>query len=123
MAHARVMAAREKESGTPGEAQSYDHIEQRAQELRLRRRAPRDRGLHQPAAGRAGRASDGSVIEGLTHAFSPSTDGLEAEVVDVGDGNPGDLGAPAVGKIALFDSLATPGKAWAAQEAGTVGRH
>jgi hypothetical protein len=27
MAHARVMAAREKESGTPGEAQSYDHIE------------------------------------------------------------------------------------------------
>ena len=28
MAHTRVMAAREKESGTPGEAQSYDHIEQ-----------------------------------------------------------------------------------------------
>ena len=28
MAHARVMAAREKESGTPGEAHSYDHIEQ-----------------------------------------------------------------------------------------------
>jgi hypothetical protein len=27
MAHTRVMAARKKESGTPGEAQSYDHIE------------------------------------------------------------------------------------------------
>ena len=63
------------------------------------------------------------MVEGLTHAFSPSTDGLDAEVVDVGDGNPADFArAGAAGKIALLDSLATPGKAWAAQEAGTIGQ-
>src|SRR5262249_37100257 len=66
---------------------------------------------------------DGGVIEGLTHAFSPSTEGLDAEVVDVGDPSPAELARAGVaGKIALFDSLATPGKAWAAQEAGTVGQ-
>ena len=121
MAHARVMAAREKESGTPGEAQSYDHIERALKSYGYAvERREIEALISLPQEGRVA-LPDGSVIEGLTHAFSPSTDGLEAEVVDVGDGNPGDL-ARAVGKIALFDSLATPGKAWAAQEAGTVGQ-
>ena len=41
--------------------------------------------------------------------------------MDVGDGAPSDY-APvaAAGRIALIDGLATPGKAWAAQGAGTL---
>ena len=121
MAHARVMAAHEKESGTPGEAQSYDHIERALKSYGYAvERREIEAFISLPQEGRVA-LPDGSVIEGLTHAFSPSTDGLEAEVVDVGDGAPADL-ARAVGKIALIDSLSTPGKAWAAQEAGTVGQ-
>jgi len=121
MAHARVMAAHEKESGTPGEAQSYDHIERALKSYGYAvERREIEAFISLPQEGRVA-LPDGSVIEGLTHAFSPSTDGLEAEVVDVGDGTPADL-ARAVGKIALIDSLSTPGKAWAAQEAGTVGQ-
>jgi hypothetical protein len=121
MAHARVMAAREKESGTPGEAHSYDHIEQALKSYGYAvERREIEALISLPQEGRVALA-DGSVVEGLTHAFSPSTEGLEAEVVDAGDGTPADL-ARAAGKIALLDSLATPGKAWAAQEAGTVGQ-
>jgi N-acetylated-alpha-linked acidic dipeptidase len=121
MGHARLMAAREKESGTPGEAQSYDHIEQALKSYGYAvERREIEAFISLPQEGLVA-LPDGSVIEGLTHAFSPSTDGLEAEVVDVGDGNPADL-ARGAGKIALHDSLATPGKAWAAQQAGTVGQ-
>ena len=89
MAHARVMAAREKESGTPGEAQSYDHIERALKSYGYAvERREIEAFISLPQEGRVA-LPDGSVIEGLTHAFSPSTDGLEAEVVDVGDGNPG----------------------------------
>ena len=88
MAHMRVMAAREKESGTPGEAQSYDHIEQALKSYGYAvERREIEAFISLPQEGGVALA-DGSVIEGLTHAFSPSTDGLEAEVVDVGDGNP-----------------------------------
>jgi hypothetical protein len=121
MGHTRAIAAWERESGTPGEAQAYDHIERalKSYGYAVERREV-EAYISLPLEGRV-ILPDGGVIEGLTHAFSPSTDGLDAEVVDVGDGNPGDL-ARAAGKIALLDSLATPGKAWAAQEAGTVGQ-
>jgi hypothetical protein len=123
MAHTRAIAAWERESGTPGEALAYDHIERalKGYGYAVERREV-EALISLPLEGRVV-LSDDAVIEGLTHAFSPSTDGLEAEVVDVGEGNPDDFArAPAAGKIALLDSLATPGKAWAAQEAGTVGQ-
>ena len=123
MAHARAIAAWERESGTPGEAQAYDHIERALKSYGYAvERREIEAFISLPLEGRVV-LPDGAVIEGLTHAFSPSTDGLDAEVVDVGDGNPADFArAGAAGKIALLDSLATPGKAWAAQEAGTVGQ-
>ena len=121
MGHTRAIAAWERESGTPGEAQAYDHIERALKSYGYAvERREIEAYISLPLEGRVV-LPDGAVIEGLTHAFSPSTDGLDAEVVDVGDGNPDDL-ARAAGKIALLDSLATPGKAWAAQEAGTVGQ-
>lgn len=123
MAHTRAIAAWERESGTPGEAQAYDHIERALKSYGYAvERREIEAFISLPLEGRVV-LPDGAVIEGLTHAFSPSTDGLDAEVVDVGDGNPADFArAGAAGKIALMDSLATPGKAWAAQEAGTVGQ-
>jgi hypothetical protein len=123
MAHTRAIAAWERESGTPGEAQSYDHIERALKSYGyVVERREIEALISLPLEGRVV-LPDGGVIEGLTHSFSPSTDGLDAEVVDVGDGNPADFARTgAAGKIALFDSLATPGKAWAAQDAGTVGQ-
>ena len=74
MAHTRVMAAREKESGTPGEAQSYDHIEQALKSYGYAvERREIEAFISLPQEGRVA-LPDGSVIEGLTHAFSPSTD-------------------------------------------------
>jgi hypothetical protein len=123
MAHTRAIAAWERESGTPGEAQAYDHIERalKSYGYAVERREV-EALISLPLEGRVV-LPDGAVIEGLTHAFSPSTDGLDAEVVDVGDGSGEDLARAGVaGKIALLDSLATPGKAWAAQEAGAIGQ-
>jgi hypothetical protein len=123
MAHARAIAAWERESGTPGEALAFDHIERalKGYGYAVERREV-EALISLPLEGRVV-LPDGAVIEGLTHAFSPSTDGLEGDVVDVGEGNPDDFArAETTGKIALMDSLATPGKAWAAQEAGTVGQ-
>jgi hypothetical protein len=123
MAHTRAIAAWERESGTPGEAQSYDHIERSLKSYGyVVERREIEAFISLPLEGKIA-LPDGGVIEGLTHAFSPSTDGLDAEVVDVGDPSPAELARAGVaGKIALFDSLATPGKVWAAQEAGTVGQ-
>ena len=123
MAHTRAIAAWERESGTPGEAQSYDHIERALKSYGyVVERREIEALISLPLEGKVA-LPDGGVIEGLTHSFSPSTEGLDAEVVDVGDPSPAELARAGVaGKIALFDSLATPGKAWAAQEAGTVGQ-
>ena len=72
MAHARVMAAHEKESGTPGEAQSYDHIERALKSYGYAvERREIEAFISLPQEGRVA-LPDGSVIEGLTHAFSPS---------------------------------------------------
>ena len=119
MEHVGTIAARERESGSPGEAQAFDHIERslKAYGLDVERREI-EAYISLPLAGRV-RLDDGTDIDGLTHSFSPSVDSLEAEVVDVGDGSPAGL-SRAAGKIALVRGLATPGKAWAAQQAGTL---
>jgi hypothetical protein len=123
MGHVHALARWERESGTPGEAQAYDHLERALKSYGYAvERREIEALISLPQEGRVV-LPDGAVVEGLTHAFSPSTEGLRAEVVDVGDGNPEDYArAGAAGKIALVDSLATPGKAWTAQEAGTVGQ-
>ena len=121
MAHVRTIGAWERESGSPGEAQAYDHIERalKSYGVEVERREieayislPLEAHLTLP---------DGSTIPGLTHSFSTSVDGLEAEVVDVGDARAEDL-ARARGKIALVRGLASPGRAWAAQQAGVLGQ-
>jgi Peptidase family M28 len=120
MEHVRTIGALERESGSPGEAQAFDYIERtlKAYGVEVERREieayislPQEARLTLP---------DGSVIAGLTHSFSTSVEALDAEVVDVGDGRPEDL-QRAAGKIALVRGLASPGRAWAAQQAGVLG--
>ena len=119
MEHVRTIGAWERESGSAGEAQAFDYIERSLKSYGLEvDRRQIEAYISLPLEGRV-RLDDGTIIEGLTHSFSPSVDGLQAEVVDVGDGTPAEL-ARAAGKIALVRGLATPGKAWAAQQAGTL---
>src|SRR5262245_166495 len=119
MDHVRAIAAWERESGSAGEARAFDYIERtlKAYGVEVERREI-EAYISLPLEGRV-RLDDGTVIEGLTHSFSPSVDALDAEIVDVGDGSPTEL-ARAAGKIALVRGLASPGKAWAAQQAGTI---
>jgi hypothetical protein len=121
MQHVRTIGSWERESGGPGEAQAFDYIERtlKSYGVQVERREieayislPQEARLTLP---------DGSVIEGLTHSFSTSVEALDAEVVDVGDGRPDDF-ERAAGKIALVRGLASPGRAWAAQQAGTLGQ-
>ncbi len=120
MEHVRTIGALERESGSPGEAQAFDYIERtlKSYGVQVERREieafislPQEARLALP---------DGTEIEALTHSFSTSVEPLEAEVVDVGDGRPEDL-RRAAGKIALIRGLASPGRAWAAQQAGVLG--
>jgi len=119
MDHVGTIAAHERESGSPGEAQAFDYIERslNAYGLDVERREI-EAYISLPLDGRV-RLGDGTDIQGLTHSFSPSVDSLEGEVVDVGEGGPAELSG-AAGKIALVRGLATPGMAWAAQQAGTL---
>jgi Peptidase family M28 len=121
MEHVRTIGALERESGSPGEAQAFDYIERslKAFGVEVERREieayislPLEAHVTLP---------DGTAIAGLTHSFSTSVEALEAEVVDVGDGQPEDL-ARAKGKLALMCGLASPGRAWAAQQAGVLGQ-
>jgi Peptidase family M28 len=121
MDHVRTIGALERESGSPGEAQAFDYIERtlKAYGVEVERRdieayisLPQEARLTLP---------DGTVVAGLTHSFSTSVEALEAELVDVGDGRPEDL-ARAKGKLALIRGLASPGRAWAAQQAGVLGQ-
>ena len=125
MAHARAIAAWERESGSPGEARAFDYIEGQLKGygFEVERRLieayislPLEAYVLLP---------DGTRLTALTHSFSTSTgpEGLEAFLVDGGDGATETLErAGARGRLALVDSFATPAKAWAAQEAGTLGQ-
>jgi len=121
MEHVRTIGAWERESGSPGEAQAYDYIERTLKSYGVEvERREIEAYISLPLEGRL-LLPDGGAIEGLTHSFSTSVEALDAEVVDVGDGRPEDL-ARAAGKIALVRGLAAPGRAWAAQQAGTLGQ-
>jgi hypothetical protein len=125
MTHARTIAAWERESGSPGEALAFDYIEGCLKRLGLAvERREIEAYVSLPIEARIV-LPDGTALPALTHSFSASTppEGLEAELIDAGDGTPEDLvRAGAAGRIALIGGFATPGKAWAAQEAGTVGQ-
>jgi hypothetical protein len=123
LGHLRTIGAWERESGSPGEAQAFDYIERMLKQYGLEvERREIEAYISLPLEGRIV-LPDGTVIDGLTHAFSPSTEGLEGELVEAGDGGPEDYARGlAAGKIALVSSLATPGRAWAAQQAGTLGQ-
>ncbi|HTG10623.1 MAG TPA: M28 family peptidase, partial [Candidatus Eisenbacteria bacterium] len=125
MGHARAIAAWERESGSPGEARAFDYIETRLKSYGLEvERREIEAYISLPLESRV-LLPDGTVLEALTHSFSTSTgpEGVEAELVDGGDGTVETLArVGARGKLALVDSFATPAKAWAAQEAGTLGQ-
>ncbi|PYN16246.1 MAG: hypothetical protein DME05_09110, partial [Candidatus Rokuibacteriota bacterium] len=121
MQHVRAIGALERESGSPGEAQAFDYIERTLTSYGVEvERREIEAYISLPQEGRL-ILPDGGEIEGLTHSFSTSVDALDAEVVDVGDGRPDDM-RRAAGKIALVRGLASPGRAWAAQQAGTLGQ-
>ncbi len=121
MGHVRTIGAWERESGSPGEALAFDYIERALKSYGVEvERREIEAFISLPLEARL-TLPDGTTIDGLTHSFSTSVDALEAEVVDVGDARPEDL-ARAKGKIALIRGLASPGRAWAAQQAGALGQ-
>ena len=123
MEHVRTIGALERESGSPGEAQAFDYIERMLKSYGVEvERREIEAYISLPLEGRV-HMPDGGTIEGLTHSFSTSVEALEGELVDVGDGRPADfVRANAAGKIALINGLPAPGRAWAAQRAGTLGQ-
>ena len=123
MEHVRTIGALERESGSPGEAQTFDYIERMLKSYGLEvERREIEAYISLPLEGRV-HLPDGGTIEGLTHSFSTSVEALEGELVDVGDGRPADYArANAAGKIALVNGLPAPGRAWVAQQAGTLGQ-
>src|SRR5437899_5590915 len=85
--------------------------------------AARDRGLHQPAARGTSSPPRRRHDRGAHACLPTSVEALEGELVDVGDGRPADYArANAAGKNALGNGLPAPGRAWAAQQAGTLGQ-
>jgi Peptidase family M28 len=121
MDHVRTIGALERESGSAGEAQAFDYIERTLEAAGLAvERQQIEAYISLPEQAYLTLA-DGVVLAGLTHSFSTSVEGLEAELVDAGDGRPEDL-ARAAGKFALIRGLASPGRAWAAQQAGVLGQ-
>ena len=123
MEHVRTIGALERESGSPGEAQAFDYIERMLKSYGIEvERREIEAYISLPLEGRV-HLPDGGTIEGLTHAFSTSVEALEGELVDVGDGRPADYArVNAAGKIALVNGLPAPGRAWVAQQAGTLGQ-
>ena len=123
MEHVRTIGALERESGSPGEARAFDYIERvlKSYGVEVERREI-EAYISLPLEGRV-HLPDGGAVEGLTHSFSTSVEALEGELVDAGDGRPADFArVNAVGKIALINGLPAPGRAWAAQQAGTLGQ-
>ena len=123
MEHTRRIAADERESGTAGEARAFDYIAVTLERYGLTiERRQIEAFISLPLEAHV-TLPDGSVIHGLTHSFSASADALTGELVDAGDGSAEDYARiAAAGRIVLVDGLATPGKAWTAQSAGTLGQ-
>src|SRR5438309_9467141 len=91
MEHVRTIGAWERESGSAGEAQAFDYIERTLKSYGLEvERRQIEAYISLPLEGRV-RLDDGTIIDGLTHSFSPSVVGLTDVVVVVGDGTSAEL--------------------------------
>jgi Peptidase family M28/PA domain len=126
MRHLRAVSAEVRLSGSPEEARAFDYIEAQLKGwgYTINRYScdaytgyPQQAWLKMIAPGMAEFPANG-------YSLSPATppEGIEADLVDAGDGSAADFEAiDAQGKIVLTDGLATPGKALLAAEAGAVG--
>lgn len=123
----RTIAQWVRLSGSPAEHQAVAYLKERLEEYGLRATL-----LEHPALISYPLESTLEVIDDegralrrypcLSHAFSASAGGLEAEVVDAGFGAAADYAANAAqGKVVLVNGLAAPAAVYEAERAGAVG--
>lgn len=122
MEHTRTIAAWVRMSGSEEESRAFDYLEDTLRGFGLEvRRYHHDALISWPGAASLEVLGDQPLtVECITHAFAASAppEGVEAEVVNVGSGEEERAGLR--GRIALMDGLATPAKAWAAEQAGAA---
>lgn len=117
-----------RHSGTAEERAAFDYVQQTLDDYGLQTTL-----LEHPAlvsypldASLSIIDDDGNELveyEALGTAYSASTDGLDAEVVDIGYGTADDYATQDVtGKIVLINGLATPTAVYAAEQAGAIGQ-
>jgi len=121
-AHLEVFDRHSKEAGSPGERESLAHIELAFARYGFKTQTI----LHDAYISLPGKACVmiGNVtLPCITHSFSRSTQGLTAEVVDLGAGDEVAFAAQDVrGKIVIIDSLANPVMSRRASRAGAAGQ-
>ncbi|MFZ0215809.1 MAG: M28 family peptidase [Candidatus Dormiibacterota bacterium] len=122
--HAETLAQWEKVSGTPGEQAAVDYLKGELEALGLTVTEHRFESLlgWPEAASLQTVSPTRATFEALTNAFTPSTppDGIEGEVVYVGQGSDAEL-AGASGKVAMLEGMASPLKVLRGGEAGAIG--
>lgn len=123
----RAIARVVRLSGTPEEAEAFDHIEAELTGFGYQvNRYASDALIGYPQRSSLDVVSPTPAqITSNGYSLSPSTtpEGVTAELVSVGGGMPSDYdGKEVTGKIVLSDGLAMPGKALAAEQAGAVGQ-
>jgi hypothetical protein len=117
-----------RHSGTEEERAAFDYVQQTLNEYGLQTTL-----LEHPALVSYPLEASLAVIDGngatlveyeaLGTAYSTSTDGLDAEVVDVAYGTSDDYAKQEVsGKLVLINGLATPTAVYAAEQAGAIGQ-
>jgi hypothetical protein len=124
--HLEAITSEVRLSGTPEEAQAFDYIEGQLKSWGFAvNRYELDALTGYPIKASLTMISPERVVFSTNgYSLSPVTpdSGVEAEIVDAGDGSPADFATiDAAGKIVLTNGLATPGKGLAAARAGAVG--
>jgi hypothetical protein len=123
MALTAAIASEVRLSGSAEERRALTFIEEQLARAGFRTRLiEHDAYISLPGPARLEVAGLGA-IECITHSFAAATppEGLEAEVIDVGDGGAADWAYPGVrGRIALVNGLATPEQARRANLAGAA---
>ena len=124
MATCRLMAERQKLSGSPDELASMQALQAKLDGYGYQTRLlSHDAYISLPAA--AAVTIDGTSLTAITHSFShPSPKGgLSAPVIYVGDGHPADFaGKDLRGAILLAEGIASPAIADRARRAGALGQ-
>ena len=123
-----TIAQWERNSGTEAERAAFDYVQQTLDGYGLQTTLLEHPALvSYPLSAQLELLDDGQGIAQsypcLGTAYSASTDGLTAEVVDVGYGTADDYAQKEVkGKIVLLNGLATPTAVYAAEQAGAIGQ-